>query len=203
MNYGETRERLVRTAIELFAQRGYDGTSIRAITQAAGANLGAVTYHFGSKAALFDACLALVVAPFRDRIAAHARAPGAPLDRIDGILRTFFDYLSEQPALPALLLQVLVTPRHMPAAAREGFAANHAAIADLIAAGQRAGSIRAGDPRLMALSVATQPVMLTLVRRVLSQAIGVDQDDASVRAQVVDSVATFVRAGLRSGVDTP
>jgi len=195
----DTRSRLVHSAIELFAANGYDGTSIRAITQAAGANLGAVTYHFGSKAALFDAAMAEVVEPFRLRISAHSQAPGSPLERIDQIVRTFFDYLREQPSLPALMLHVLATPHHMPKAAREGFAANHGVIASLIAEGQRTGSIRAGDPRLMALSIATQPVMLTLVRRVLSHAIGVDQEDAGMRSQVVDSVSAFVRAGLQLG----
>ena len=34
---------------------GYDATSIRAITQAAGVNLGTITYRFGSKEALYEA----------------------------------------------------------------------------------------------------------------------------------------------------
>nr|WP_246325244.1 TetR family transcriptional regulator [Dissulfurirhabdus thermomarina] len=44
-------------AERLFARDGYHGTSLRAITGAAGVNLAAVNYHFGSKEALMVAVL--------------------------------------------------------------------------------------------------------------------------------------------------
>jgi len=47
------RERLLDAAEELFAARGYDGASIRAITRRAGVELGLANYHFGSKEELF------------------------------------------------------------------------------------------------------------------------------------------------------
>lgn len=53
-----TRERILATAVQLFADHGYDGVSLRAIVAAADVNLGAVHYHFGSKQALFDAVFA-------------------------------------------------------------------------------------------------------------------------------------------------
>ena len=44
-----TREALLNAAEELLGERGVEGTSIRDIIKAAGTNLGAVNYHFGSK----------------------------------------------------------------------------------------------------------------------------------------------------------
>lgn len=52
-----TRERLMRAAERLFAERGIDAVSIRDITNEAGANSAAIHYHFGSKAALVTAIL--------------------------------------------------------------------------------------------------------------------------------------------------
>jgi AcrR family transcriptional regulator len=49
-----TAETLVETARAVFARYGYDGASVRAITAEAGANLAAITYHFGSKRELYD-----------------------------------------------------------------------------------------------------------------------------------------------------
>ncbi len=43
-----TRERLLDVAEQLFARRGLDAVSVRDITHAAGASLGAITYHFGT-----------------------------------------------------------------------------------------------------------------------------------------------------------
>jgi AcrR family transcriptional regulator len=53
----ETRERLLRAAAEAFARRGYDGTRVADIAQAAGVSNGALYAHFGSKAELLVAAL--------------------------------------------------------------------------------------------------------------------------------------------------
>src|SRR5437868_14309250 len=45
----------VRTARELFAERGYAGTSIEDIVRAAGVTRGALYHHFDSKADVFRA----------------------------------------------------------------------------------------------------------------------------------------------------
>ena len=46
---GETKDLILDTAERLFAAQGIDSISLRAITQAAGVNLAAVHYYFGSK----------------------------------------------------------------------------------------------------------------------------------------------------------
>ncbi|MFI6924611.1 TetR family transcriptional regulator [Nonomuraea spiralis] len=53
----ETRQRLLRAAAEVFAERGYDGTRVADIAAAAGVSNGALYAHFGSKAELLVAAL--------------------------------------------------------------------------------------------------------------------------------------------------
>lgn len=195
----KTAQALVVAARELFAQRGYKGASIRAITQRAGANLGAVTYHFGSKEALYGVCFASLADPFREYLLVVAGQPGAPLDRIGRLVRAFFDYLRDHPELPALMVQHLASAGPFPDAVRRVLEGNHELISGVIAEGQRDNTIRGGDPRLMALSIAAQPVWLTLVARLLEQALGLDQQDPGTRDALVDSVVRFVRAGLAAG----
>ena len=52
-----TKDRLLDAAEALFMEHGFEATSLRLITAAAGANLAAANYHFGSKEALFQAVL--------------------------------------------------------------------------------------------------------------------------------------------------
>ena len=49
----ETRERLLNVAAELFAEQGFNHVTVRAICQAAGANVAAVNYHFRDKLGLY------------------------------------------------------------------------------------------------------------------------------------------------------
>jgi AcrR family transcriptional regulator len=53
----ETRERLLRAAADVFADRGYDGTRVADIAAAAGVSNGALYAHFGSKAELLTDAL--------------------------------------------------------------------------------------------------------------------------------------------------
>lgn len=48
-----TKDRILNATEALFITRGFDGTSLRAITTDAAVNLAAVNYHFGSKEELF------------------------------------------------------------------------------------------------------------------------------------------------------
>jgi AcrR family transcriptional regulator len=48
-----TRERIMKAAERLFADRGYDGTSIRAIVAKARVNQAAINYHFDGKDGLY------------------------------------------------------------------------------------------------------------------------------------------------------
>ena len=50
-----TRTRLMAAALDLLAERGEDGVTLRELTDAAGANVAAVSYHFGSLRALCEA----------------------------------------------------------------------------------------------------------------------------------------------------
>jgi AcrR family transcriptional regulator len=50
-----TRAALIESAGEVFAEVGFEAASIRSICARAGANIAAVHYHFGTKAALYEA----------------------------------------------------------------------------------------------------------------------------------------------------
>lgn len=93
----DTRTQLLDAAERLFAERGFSGTSVRAITELAGANLAAVGYHFGSKAELLAAVARRVTEPITDAQAAgfdrlHARTPEPDVaDLVEAFVGPLFD----------------------------------------------------------------------------------------------------------------
>ena len=71
-----TRQHLVEVATELFAARGYEGTSIEAVLGGTGASRGSLYHHFVSKERLFEAVVERVHAQVGEATLAAANASG-------------------------------------------------------------------------------------------------------------------------------
>jgi AcrR family transcriptional regulator len=67
-----TRERIMKAAERLFAERGYDGTSIRAIVAKARVNQAAINYHFDGKDGLYREVLRAAFQALTEDQLAHA-----------------------------------------------------------------------------------------------------------------------------------
>ena len=60
---GQTKERILDSAEELFARHGFQKVSLRAITGEAGVNVALINYYFGNKIGLLNAVLERRAAP--------------------------------------------------------------------------------------------------------------------------------------------
>lgn len=59
MNFNEKQVQIIKISEELFASRGFEGTSVRDIAEAAGINIAMISYYFGSKEKLMEAIFEL------------------------------------------------------------------------------------------------------------------------------------------------
>lgn len=75
----ETRARIIRTALALFGERGFDGVSTRDIAAQAGVPAPSLQYYFENKEGLYAACIA-------DIQAAAMAAVGPALDAVEELL---------------------------------------------------------------------------------------------------------------------
>jgi AcrR family transcriptional regulator len=76
----DTKSRILDAAESLFTEHGFEATSLRQLTTAAGVNLAAVNYHFGTKEELFQAVLTRRLDPMNqeriDLLARYEREAG-------------------------------------------------------------------------------------------------------------------------------
>ena len=73
---GDTKERILETALTLFAQSGYLGTSMHDIAKELGITKGALYKHYASKQAIFDAIVKSTAAQYEadtDKIHIHVQ----------------------------------------------------------------------------------------------------------------------------------
>lgn len=191
-----TRALLLESALSLFARCGYDGTSVKAITARAGANQGAVTYHFGGKENLYHEVLRRAGEPLLREVRKAAVSPGDSGERIERVVRAVFAYLAQNQELPALMMHELTLERPIPRPIRHVVGGVFETLVSLVKAGQRAGTIVFGDPVLIVVSIAAQPLYAHWARRPLRAALGRDLHDEKTRARLVEHVVAFIRRGL-------
>ncbi|GAA1529082.1 hypothetical protein GCM10009788_35660 [Nocardioides humi] len=102
-----SRGALVEAAGRLFAERGYETTSLSAITAAAGVSHGLANYYFGSKRAL----LAAVIRPRLDQMLALVDLlPDDPDRALATMIDVHLAAVAEDPDGQALLLSLMIQP---------------------------------------------------------------------------------------------
>jgi AcrR family transcriptional regulator len=106
-----TRQRILVAAEELFARLGFEGASLRQVTAAAGVNLAAVNYHFGSKEALIEEVFRRRLDELNGRrMAALALIAGQPETVLEDVLAAYIKPaldLSHDGSGGALFMRVL------------------------------------------------------------------------------------------------
>lgn len=75
-----TRGQLIEVATRLFAEHGYEGTSIEAVLSAAGVSRGALYHHFAGKEALFEAVVSAVSEQVTVELTEAVQGCADPLD---------------------------------------------------------------------------------------------------------------------------
>ena len=103
-NGERTRVRILDAAELLFGARGFDGVSLRDITDGAGVTLALASYHFGTKENLFEEVVARRAAELGEERLARLAAIETPTIRavLDAFLAPLFEKArSRDPAWPA------------------------------------------------------------------------------------------------------
>ena len=165
----DTSDRLRTAGRRIFARQGYEGASVRTITREARANLGAVTYHFGSKEGLYEAVVEGALAPLRQRVTEAASVPGPPLERIEGVVRAFFAHLSENPDMPHFMLQQVTSGVEPIEPVQQTMQHVIGTLSTLLLEGQKDGSVLESDLLPTVVGIIALPVHLTLVGQLLSR----------------------------------
>jgi AcrR family transcriptional regulator len=98
-----TRGQLIEVATSLFAERGYEGTSIEAVLAAAGVSRGALYHHFAGKEALFTAVLEAVSARITAEVTEAVRDCTDPVDAMHTGALAWID-LAGDPVIQRVML---------------------------------------------------------------------------------------------------
>ena len=192
----DTRTALLEAGFKVFARKGFDGASVRDITRQAGANLGAITYHFGSKRGLYSAVLQTHLTPLVDRVGEAALGSGTPLQRLDAVIDVFFEQLAANQELPRLMLQEVSAGKQPPPEVVAIVQRNAGYVTGVLRDGWSSGELHPGHPLFTTVSIVAQPLFMNIMSPLLREVGGIDLQNPETRKAAADHVKAFVRAAL-------
>ena len=124
----ERRDLILSHASRLFAERGFKGTTTRAIGQAAGCNVATIAWHFQDKQGLYDACLVDMYERLLS-LELPGELPPDPRARVHTLVRFLYAFMLEHRGHVRLLqrhvlerdaLPQIVSERYTPALLARG-----------------------------------------------------------------------------------
>ena len=100
---GSTQERILTAALDVFAERGFEGARVRDIAERAGANLGLLTYYFGDKEQLWKAAVTRAFTELGEELGGLLSAGDDDLGELERTVRHFVRFVARRPAFMQLM----------------------------------------------------------------------------------------------------
>jgi TetR/AcrR family transcriptional regulator len=166
-----TAAAILDAAERLFAERGYEGATVKAIGAAAKVNPALLSYHFGGKAGTYRAVLARRIAAFAEEGMQQLARAASPAQAVRDFAAAYMRFMLRHPTLPRLVIREVLEhdATHVEEGVRAIAAGPFQALCDVVREGQRRGDFRADvDPARAALSILSPLVYILVARPVAS-----------------------------------
>jgi TetR/AcrR family transcriptional regulator len=203
-NPDRSRAAILDAAERLFAEQGYDATSLNQVGAAAGVSRGTPGYFFGSKADLYqavlDRCFGEVreaVRAGRERALASSQSPDVILA---GAVSDYFDFLAARPNLIRLVEREALHGGRLTKGVSHLSAGQEALAA--ISAELGLDDSPSGEAAQLLLSIISLCWFPLIHGRTVAPAVGVRLEDADDLERRKQHVISLVLHGLRGAVPT-
>lgn len=200
----DKKEHIINTAIELFAERGYEGTSIRDLAAKADVNIAMVNYYFGSKDKLFEAMIEYKASYIRERLEEIINnTTKSDIEKIDSVIEIYVNRLLSQHSYHRLIHQELMLQQ------REGihnsiiklFSLNLQIIKNIIEDGIKKKVFKKVDPELTVSSITGTINQVMLSKSMCCILLNKERDvnpytDENFRKRLINHLKQLMRSHL-------
>lgn len=190
----DMRTQILEATTRLFAEHGYEGTSLSRISDEVGIKKPSLLYHFPSKAELRTAVMGELLSRWNDVLPRIMQAATTGTDRFEGLVMEVINFFVESPDSAKLLnREMLDRPEAVTAMFQEYLAPWLKILSDYIVRGQKEGSVHPDiDAETWVLHVIHLIVGGIAVRQVTSSVLG----SADADQRVLDEIVRMARVSL-------
>ncbi|MBR4261719.1 MAG: TetR/AcrR family transcriptional regulator, partial [Clostridia bacterium] len=148
-----TKRKIFEAAMELFAQKGYDGTSVEEITSVVGIAKGTLYYHFSSKEEIFYFLVEEGMKLLKNSIEIKTSKIENSIDKIKAIILIQIKIIVKYENLITLLISQMWGKEERNLRCREFICDYTSFIEEIIKQGIEKGEINEGNPEAIASGI--------------------------------------------------
>jgi AcrR family transcriptional regulator len=172
------REAILDAATELFAERGFEGTSLRDVAERVGVRKASLFHHFASKEALYEAAIDRLVADLQEPLAVIYSSGGTYVELLETLTSTLVGALGTRPHAARLLVREAMDWAPIARAKLlDRVLMVLEAGAAWVGAGQADGVFNEGDPKHIVLTALGLHFVPFALARLTERYVGVDPFD--------------------------
>ncbi|MCA9772900.1 MAG: TetR/AcrR family transcriptional regulator, partial [Myxococcales bacterium] len=143
----DTRTRIVAAAADLFAEKGYNGASLREIADRVGIRTPSLFYHFKSKGELYQAILETIFGDLNEVIEGALRAEGGYEERLVVLADAYTRHTARHRNFSMMFFREMLDNRDgLQETSRRYIFPSVERVARFLREGQAAGAFREVDP---------------------------------------------------------
>jgi AcrR family transcriptional regulator len=188
---GYDLESLLATVVEVFNERGFDGTSMEDLSRRLGISKSAIYHHVSSKDELLELAIGHALDGLSNAVERNRRLRAAAIVRLDHLIRASVSVLVQQKPFVSLLLRVRGNTE-VERRALERRRAFDAYVAELVQQAADEGAVRPDiDPAL------TARLLFGMVNSLTEWVRPVPGDDADV-ARLAEAISQITFGGIRN-----
>ena len=179
MELNEKQIQIIETAERLFAERGFDGTSVRDIADEAGVNVAMISYYFGSKEKMMEALFELRVGSVKIRVESLIKDQSlSPLEKVNMLIDEHIDRVMQKQCFHKIMMGVVATNKN-PAilkAANSVKIRNAEVVNELIKDGQKKGVFKKKIDVILMMNTMVGTVSQTMMSQTYYREFNKQQD---------------------------
>jgi TetR/AcrR family transcriptional repressor of nem operon len=197
-----SRDKILDAAERLFAKRGYAGVGLSEVAEVVGLGKSSLFHHFKTKAQLYAAVAARILARIEEHLVRSLAKGGDPAARIERWLDELVDLLVANPTYARVLLRSLFEDDELPGDLPEEIEAQRAlegifgGVGALLREGMSAGVFRAANVQHLLLSLVGIVVFPFASGELGAEVVGRDIFDAAEVRRRKREVRDLLRFGL-------
>lgn len=201
----DKKTEILQAAEELFAQKGFDGTSVRDIALHANVNLAMISYYFGSKEKLLEALIdyrSSYTAGILEELSADQTL--SPWDKIDRLLDFYIDKIMSHQAFHKVMTYHYSTTRSKEI--RELITTiklrNLEQIKKILAEGQRKKVFRKVDVELTMTTVMGTISQITMSKGLFCRFLNIEEyDEQTYLKKMIPRLRTHLKELMRAHLE--